>query len=332
MTASEPDRARALLDVAKSVFAVEAQALLVGSARIDGQFLSAIGLILERCPPGRVVVMGVGKSGHIAHKIAATLASTGTPAFFVHPTEAGHGDLGMITRHDVVLAISYSGKSDELLRVVPYFKRHGIRMIALTGDGSSPLAQHADIWLDGSVEREACPMGLAPTASTTLALALGDALAICLLHERGFTSDDFALTHPHGTLGRRLLVTIDDIMLKGADLPRVAPNTTIRNCLTEMTRGGIGVVGVVEATEGKVVGIFTDGDLRRALDGNCDIFSTTVSEVMTRSPLTMKAPQLATEAAEVMERHKVNAILVTDAFGRLEGALNMRILLRSGVV
>ncbi|WP_187182000.1 KpsF/GutQ family sugar-phosphate isomerase [Rhizobium sp. WL3] len=332
MTASDADKAGALLEVAKGVLAVEAEGLLKGSARIDSQFLKAVALILGSCPPGRVVVMGVGKSGHIAHKIAATLASTGTPAFFVHPTEAGHGDLGMITRDDVVLAISYSGKSDELLRVVPYFKRHGIMIIALTGDGSSPLAQHADIWLDGSVGREACPMGLAPTASTTLALALGDALAVCLLHERGFTSQDFALTHPHGTLGRRLLVTIEDIMLKGADIPKVGPGTTIRNCLTEMTRGGIGVVGVVEEADEKVVGIFTDGDLRRSLDSNCDIFSTTVAKNMTRAPLTMKAAQLAAEAADVMERHKVNAILVTDAVGRLEGALNMRILLRAGVV
>lgn len=332
MTASDSDRAVELREVAKSVFAVEAAALLEGGAKIDEQFLNAVELILARCPPGRVVVMGVGKSGHIANKIAATLASTGTPSFFVHPTEAGHGDLGMITRDDVVLAISYSGKSDELLRVVPYFKRHGIMMIALTGDGTSPLAQHANIWLDGSVRREACPMGLAPTASTTLALAFGDALAVCLLHERGFTSEDFALTHPHGTLGRRLLVTIDDIMLKGEDVPKVLPNTTIRNCLAEMTRGGIGIVGVVDQVEGKVIGIFTDGDLRRALDGNCDIFATTVSEIMTRSPLTMKSHQMAVEAADAMERHKVNAILVTDAVGRLEGAFNMRILLRSGVV
>lgn len=320
-----------LIDVARRVLKDEADALLGGSAKIGENFRQAVALILGRCPPGKVIVMGVGKSGHVAHKIAATLASTGTPSFFVHPTEAAHGDLGMITRSDVVLAISYSGKSEELLRVVPYFKRHGIAVVALTGSKNSPLAEYADIWLDGSVEREACPMGLAPTSSTTLALALGDALAVCLLHERGFTRDDFAMTHPQGALGRRLLVTIDDIMLKGADVPKVSPQTTIRGCLTEMTRGGIGVVGVIEEDD-RLVGIFTDGDLRRTLDHNIDIFTTTVEDTMKREPMIMKAHQLAAEAAEVMERHKVPSILVTDDDGRLRGAFNMRILLRAGVV
>lgn len=320
-----------LIDVAQGVLKTEADALLEGSSRIGDGFLQAVALILDRCAPGRVVVMGVGKSGHVAHKIAATLASTGTPAFFVHPTEAGHGDLGMITRDDVVLAISFSGKSEEILRLVPYFKRNGVSMIALTGNKNSPLAIHADFWLDGSVGREACPMGLAPTASTTLALALGDALAVCLLHKRGFTQEDFAFTHPHGALGRRLLVTIDDIMLKGIDIPKVGPHTTIRNCLTEMTRGGIGVVGVVE-TQDRLIGIFTDGDLRRMLDSNCDIFTTNVAEIMKREPLTMRSHQLAAEAADVMERHKVSSILVTGDDGQLEGAFNMRILLRAGVV
>ncbi len=316
---------------AREVLDIEARALLAARDRIDGAFHAAVDLIREKCPPGKVVVMGVGKSGHVGHKIAATLASTGTPAFFVHPTEAGHGDLGMLTASDVVLALSYSGKSDELLRVLPYLKRNAISAIALTGDGGSPLAQHADVWIDGSVAQEACPLGLAPTASTTLALALGDALAICLLRERGFTPEDFAATHPHGTLGRRLLVSVADIMLKGAELPKVSPRTTVRASLTEMSRGAIGVVGIVEE-DGKLIGVFTDGDLRRTLDRNIDIHATAIAEVMSPSPMAMRPEQLAAEAADLMERKKVNAILVVDAEGRLVGAFNMRILLRAGVV
>jgi arabinose-5-phosphate isomerase len=318
-------------NTARQVLEIEAQALLAARERLNGSFHRAVRLILHKCPPGKVVVMGVGKSGHVGHKIAATLASTGTPAFFVHPTEAGHGDLGMLTSNDVVLAVSYSGKSDELLRVLPYLKRNAIAAIALTGDGASPLAQHAEVWIDGSVQKEACPLGLAPTASTTVALALGDALAICLLRSRGFTPEDFAATHPHGTLGRRLLVTVNDIMLKGADLPSVRAHTTIRACLTEMSRGGIGVVGVT-AQDGRLIGVYTDGDLRRTLDRNIDIHATPVSDVMTRAPMAMKPHQLAAEAADLMERHKVNAILVVDDAGKLIGAFNMRILLRAGVV
>ncbi len=316
---------------ARQVLEIEAEALLAARDRIDGAFHEAVGLIRRKCPPGKVVVMGVGKSGHVGHKIAATLASTGTPAFFVHPTEAGHGDLGMLTSSDVVLAISYSGKSDELLRVLPYLKRNAIDAIAFTGDGRSPLAQHAEVWIDAGVAREACPLGLAPTASTTLALALGDALAVCLLRERGFTPEDFASTHPHGTLGRRLLVSVEDIMVKGEDLPRCGPQTTVRACLSEMSRGGIGVVGIVDAGD-RLVGVYTDGDLRRTLDRNIDIHATPVVEVMTRAPMSMRRGQLAAEAADLMERKKVNAILVVDEDGRLVGALNMRILLRSGVV
>lgn len=318
-------------DTARRVLEIEANALLAARLRIDGAFQSAISLMHSKCPPGKVVVMGVGKSGHVGHKIAATLASTGTPSFFVHPTEAGHGDLGVLTSSDVVLAISYSGKSDELLRVIPYLKRNSISLIALTGVGTSPLAQHADVSLDCSVEQEACPLGLAPTASTTLAMAMGDALAICLLRQRGFTPDDFAATHPHGALGRRLLVTVNDIMLKGADLPAVRPETSIRVCLTEMSRGAIGVVGVT-TSDGKLVGVYTDGDLRRTLDRNIDIHVTAIEDVMTHSPMAMKANQLAAEAADLMERKKVNAILVADDEGRLVGAFNMRILLRAGVV
>jgi len=288
-------------------------------------------LIQSQCPPGRVVVMGVGKSGHIAHKIAATLASTGTPAFFVHPTEAGHGDLGMITRQDVVLAISYSGRSDELLSLMPYLKRNGVPLIAITGDPTSPLADHAEVWLDARVEQEACQLGIVPTASTTLALALGDALAVCLVERRGFTTEEFAVTHPHGSLGRRLLVTVRDIMLKGDEVPAVREATTIRESLVEMSRGGIGITAVVDAGR-YILGVFTDGDLRRALDNNIDIHHTPVSTVMTRQPKTIRPQQLAVEAAEIMERGKVTALPVADAEGRLIGALNMRILLRAGVL
>jgi len=316
---------------ARDVLEIEAKALLAARARIDGAFHAAVDLILDKCPPGKVVVMGVGKSGHVGHKIAATLASTGTPSFFVHPTEAGHGDLSMLTSNDVVLAISYSGKSDELLRVLPYLKRNAIASIALTGDAHSPLAEHADVWIDASVSQEACPLGLAPTASTTLALALGDALAVCLLHERGFTPEDFAATHPHGTLGRRLLVSVNDIMLKGSDLPKVSPRTTVRACLTEMSRGAIGVIGIVDDAD-KLIGVFTDGDLRRVLDRNIDIHTTRIEEVMTHSPMAMRPEQLAAEAADLMEKRKVNAILVVNQAGRLVGAFNMRILLRAGVV
>lgn len=320
-----------LLAAARDVLSAEAEALQAARDRLNGDFLAAAHLIMRHCPPGKVAVMGVGKSGHVGNKIAATLASTGTPAFFVHPTEAGHGDLGMIAPSDVVLAISYSGKSDELLRVIPYFKRNSIPMIALTGAADSPLADHADVWIDGRVEREACPLGLAPTSSTTLALALGDALAVCLLKRRGFTPDDFAMTHPHGTLGRRLLVTVGDIMLKGAEVPAVRPDTTIRAALVEMSRGGIGVTAVTDA-EGHVLGIYTDGDLRRTLDRNIDIHATPVGAAMSGRPATMHAAQLAAEAAELMERNKVGALLVVDDDQRLVGAFNMRILLRAGVV
>lgn len=320
-----------LLETARDTLTIEAEAIIAARDRIDDDFIKAVDLILCRCPPGKVVVMGVGKSGHVGKKIAATLASTGTPAFFVHPTEAGHGDLGMIASTDVVLAISYSGKSDELLRVLPYLKRNDIPLIALTGSPGSPLDEHADCHLHGGITREACPLGLAPTASTTLAMALGDALAICLLKERGFTRYDFAVTHPHGTLGRRLLVTVEDIMLKGAEIPRVPPATTIRQALVEMSRGGIGVTAVTD-NDDKILGIFTDGDLRRALDRNIDIFTTPVNQVMTRQPVTIAAHRLAAEVAEIMEHHKVGAILVCDDDNRIVGALNMRILLKAGVV
>lgn len=320
-----------VLDAANEVLTTEASALLAARERLNGGFSKAVDLIHARVPPGKVAVMGVGKSGHVGHKIAATLASTGTPAFFVHPTEAGHGDLGMIAAGDIVMAISYSGRSDEILHVMPYFKRNAVPLIALTGDATSPLTTHADAWIDGSVAREACPLGLAPTSSTTLAMALGDALAICLLRVRGLTQEQFAITHPHGTLGRRLLVTVSDIMLKGGEVPRASQTMTVRACLTEMSRGGIGLVGVTDPNN-RLVGVFTDGDIRRALDSNVDIFETPISEVMTRNPAAMKETQLAVEAADLMERRKVSAIPVVDNDGCLIGAFNMRILLRAGVV
>lgn len=320
-----------VIAAARDVLDIEARALLDARERLAPPIVEAARLILARCPSGRVVVMGVGKSGHVGRKIAATLASTGTPSFFVHPTEAGHGDLGMVTSNDVVLAISYSGKSDELLRLIPYFKRNVIPVIALTAKSSSPLASHANLWIDGHVAQEACPLGLAPTASTTLALALGDALAVCLLHLRGFTQDDFAVTHPHGTLGKRLLVTVGDVMLKGNEVPAVGRETSIRAALVEMSRGGIGITAVTDA-RGSVLGVYTDGDLRRTLDNNIDIHTTPIGVVMTERPTVISASQLAAEAAEFMDRSKVNALLVVEDEMRLVGALNMRILLRAGVV
>lgn len=320
-----------VIEIAGSVLEAEADALLGACSKLDQGFVSAVELIHSKCPPGKVIVMGIGKSGHVGHKIAATLASTGTPAFFVHPTEAGHGDLGMISSQDVVLAISSSGKTADLLELLPYFKRNAVCTIALTGAPDSPLARNTDICIDAHLEKEACPLGLTPTSSTTLAMAIGDALAVCLLTRRGFTSEHFASTHPHGSLGRRLLLTIGDIMLKDSDLPSVTLQTSIRDSLIEMSRGGIGITSIID-DDGRVLGIFTDGDLRRTLGSDIDILRTPIVNVMTTSPKTMRAVQLAAEAAEVMERNKVTSILVTNQDNRLVGALNMRILLQAGVI
>lgn len=320
-----------LLDLASRVLDTEAGAIQAARARLDARFLATLDILLKVPKSGRVVLMGMGKSGHIGRKIAATLASTGTPAHFVHPGEAGHGDLGMITADDVVVAISQSGKSDELLRVLPYMKRNGIRIVAMTGSADSPLAQHADAVLDTSVEREACPLGLAPTASTTLTLALGDAVALCLLEARGFTADMFAATHPHGTLGRKLLVTIGDVMSTGTDVPRTSVKTTVRESLVEMSRGGLGFINVLDAS-GTLVGVYTDGDLRRTLDRDVDIRTTPLEAVMTRSFTTVLPEQLAVEAVELMEHRRISAVPVVDAQGALVGALNMRMLLDAGVV
>lgn len=296
-----------------------------------GEIERAAQLIRSRVPPGKVIVSGMGKSGHIGAKVAATLASTGTPAFVVHPGEAAHGDLGMVGRQDIVLAISGSGTTDELLLLLPYFKRRGIPLIALTGNPESPLARAAELVLDGGVAQEACPLGLAPTTSTSVALAVGDALAVTLLEANGYTREDFAMTHPSGALGRRLLVLVRDIMVKGEAVPRVATTVTVRQALIEMNRGGIGVTAVLEE-QGGLAGIFTDGDIRRALDRNVDIYGTPVREVMNRNPKTVQDSELAAVVPQLMEKHKITALLVVDKAGALVGAVNTRLLLQAKVI
>jgi arabinose-5-phosphate isomerase len=328
-------RARAEVDDARlrasgvQVIRTEARAITALEGRIDAAFTAACRLMLA-CT-GRVVVTGMGKSGHIARKIAATLASAGTPAFFMHPGEASHGDLGMITANDVVLALSNSGETDEILTILPLIKRLGVHLVTLTGNEHSRLAREADVNIDVSVEQEACPLGLAPTASTSAALAMGDALSIALLEARGFGPEDFALSHPGGRLGRRLLLRISDIMHTGDGVPRVPATATLSEALMEMTRKSLGMTGVVDG-EGRVLGIFTDGDLRRTLDGELDARRTPIAEVMTPGCITVHGEMLAAEALKIMERRKINALLVVDADGRLEGAMNMHDLLRAGVL
>ncbi len=313
----------------RAVIETETAAVAALADRIGEDFSRACRLMLE-CD-GRVVVLGMGKSGHIGSKIAATLASTGTPAFFVHPGEASHGDLGMITPRDLVLALSNSGETEELLTILPLIKRLGVPLIALTGRPGSTLARAATVNIDVSVEKEACPLGLAPTASTTAALAMGDALAIALLETRGFTAEDFALAHPGGTLGRRLLLRIDDIMHTGDDVPRVSGDAPLTEALSEMTRKGLGMTAVVDATE-RVIGIFTDGDLRRAIDREFSLHRTPVADLMTRNCKTVRRGLLAAEALAIMEASKINGLLVVDEEDRLVGALGMHDLLRAGVV
>ncbi len=320
----------AIIRVGQSVIDIEAAALAALRPRIDLTFISACQLMLHG--RGRVVTIGMGKSGHIARKIAATLASTGTPSFFVHPGEASHGDLGMITEEDVVLALSNSGKTEELLTIVPVLKRQGNRMIAMTGDALSPLAHLADVHLDVSVPEEACPLGLAPTSSTTAALVMGDALAVALLEARGFTSQDFARSHPAGSLGRRLLLRIADIMHAGDEVPRVPDTATISEAVVEMSHKRLGMTAVVDA-DGRLRGVFTDGDLRRALDDpRADLRSMKVAEVMGRSPKSIGPERLAVEAARMMEDFKINGIVVVDEHSRVVGALNIHDLLRARVV
>lgn len=314
------------LDLARQVLRIEAEAILALGARLNGAFLDAVGLILAG--RGRVIVSGIGKSGHIGRKIASTLASTGTPAFFVHPAEASHGDLGMITPDDVVIAISNSGESMEILNILPSIKRQGAKLIAITGRPQSTLARDADVHLDAAVAQEACPLNLAPTASTTAVLALGDALAVALLDARGFGAEDFARSHPGGALGRRLLIRMRDVMRQGADLPVVSPEATVAEATREISRGGIGIAIVIDA-ERRVVGVFTDGDLRRAIVGGRDLGALTVADVMTRTPRTISADKLTAEAVEMMEKHRINQLPVIDAEGILIGALNMHDLFRA---
>ncbi|MBS7456735.1 KpsF/GutQ family sugar-phosphate isomerase [Coralloluteibacterium stylophorae] len=315
---------------ARRVIEVESRALDALEARIDADFAAACRLLLGSA--ARVVVMGMGKSGHVGRKIAATFASTGTPAFFVHAGEASHGDLGMIADGDVVLALSNSGETEELLMVVPLIKRQGNALIAMTGRPQSSLARLADVHLDASVPEEACPLNLAPTASTTAALVLGDALAVALLEARGFTADDFARSHPAGALGRRLLLKIADVMHAGEEVPTVAADATLGDVIAEMSRGRLGMTAVVDA-ERRLLGIFTDGDLRRLLkNASVDLRTTPVASAMTRNPRTIGADQLAVEAARLMEEHKITALVVLDDAGRVHGALNVHDLLRARVV
>ena len=321
----DPDNTR---ELALAVIAIEAEAVGALAARIDERFLAACEYILA-CR-GRVVVTGMGKSGHIGGKLAATLASTGTPAFFVHPGEASHGDLGMITRDDTVIALSNSGETDELLTILPIIRRLGVPLIAMTGNPKSRLAREASVNLDVSVDREACPLGLAPTSSTTAALAMGDALAVAVLDARGFTADDFARSHPGGRLGRRLLVHVADIMRTGEAVPCIRADAPLRDALLEISRKGLGMVVVCDSNGG-VEGIFTDGDLRRTLDRGMDLHRLTIGAVMTPHGFTARPEWLAVEALQLMESRRINALPVVDTDLRLVGALNMHDLLRAGV-
>ena len=314
------------LDLAKQVLHIEAEAVLALVERIDDSFMRALTLILN-CR-GRVIVSGVGKSGHIGRKIASTLASTGTPAHFVHPVEASHGDLGMITEQDVLLALSNSGEGSELLNIVPYVKRRGAKMIAMTGQPNSSLARDADVHLNAGVAREACPHNLAPTASSTAALAMGDALAVALLDARGFGAEDFARSHPGGALGQQLLTRVRDAMRSGADIPTCSPDTRVTEATREISRGGIGMT-VVISPERRVLGIFTDGDLRRAIVNALDLPSLSVAQVMSPSPRVIGPEKLTAEAVELMEKYRINQIPVVDDAGQLVGALNMHDLFKA---
>ncbi len=333
MTAIDPQllerKAHRAIALAQETFDIEAAAVLGLKQRVGKNFAQAVSMVLEI--PGRVVVMGMGKSGHIGRKLAATLASTGTPAMFVHPGEASHGDLGMVTVDDLVLAISNSGESQEIAALFPVLKRLGVPIIAMTGNVNSSMAQHADLWLDSTVEKEACPLNLAPTASTTAQLALGDALAVALLDARGFRAEDFARSHPGGALGRKLLTHVGDVMRSGEAVPRVRPETDFSGLMREMSKKGLGATSVVDA-DGKVLGIFTDGDLRRLVEQGVDLRTKTAQEVMHHAPTTIQAHSLAVDAAELMERLRITSVLVVDAQGCLCGALNSNDLMRAKVI
>jgi arabinose-5-phosphate isomerase len=318
-----------LLALARRVLDVESRAVDALRSRLDEAFVAACTLCLDTT--GRVVVTGMGKSGHIGSKIAATLASTGTPAFFVHPAEASHGDLGMITGQDLLLAVSYSGETQEIVTILPLVKRLGAKLISMTGKAKSTLAKAADVHLDVSVTEEACPLNLAPTASTTATLAMGDALAVALLESRGFTAEDFALSHPSGSLGKRLLLRVSDVMRTDDDIPRVAPDLTLRDGLMEMTEKGLGMTAIVDDAN-RILGIFTDGDLRRALDAGVDVHTTPMRDIMHANCKTIAEDVLAAEAVHVMEENKITSLLVADGEYRLIGAMNVHDLFRAGIM
>lgn len=318
-----------VLATGRDALRIEAEAVAALVTRLDAAFVAACRCLLQ--VRGRVVVTGMGKSGHVGGKVAATLASTGTPAFFLHPAEASHGDLGMITRDDAVIALSNSGETAELLALVPTLRRLGVPVVALTGNPGSSLALAATVHLDVSVPAEACPLNLAPTASTTATLAMGDALAVALLELRGFTAEDFARSHPGGALGRRLLLHVEDVMRKGADIPVVGPDTPLRDGLLEMSGKGLGMTAVADAA-GQLLGVFTDGDLRRTLDHTTDVRAARMKDVMTAGPKRITPHALAVDAVQLMEAHRITALPVVDDTGKLVGALNVHDLLRAGVM
>lgn len=321
--------AQRAITLAHETFAIEAAAVIGLKERVGEEFAQVVAMMLAI--QGRVVVMGMGKSGHIGRKIAATLASTGTPAMFVHPAEASHGDLGMITRADMVLAISNSGESPEMAAVLPVLKRLGTPVVAMTGNPQSTMAKHAALWLDSGVAKEACPLNLAPTASTTAQLAMGDALAVALLDARGFRAEDFARSHPGGTLGRKLLTHVSDVMRSGEAVPRVLADANFSTLMREMSAKSLGATAVVDASN-HVLGIFTDGDLRRLLEQGIDLREKTAQDVMQRAPHAVRTQSLAVDAAELMERHRITSVLVLDDDGCLCGALNSNDLMRAKVI
>lgn len=318
-----------ICDLGRAVITTEANAILSLNARIDHNFAKACHHLLA-CE-GRIIVMGMGKSGHIAKKVAATFASTGSPAFFVHPGEAQHGDFGMLTRKDVILIISNSGETHEIISLIPFLKRLAIPLIAMTGHPQSTLAQIANIHLDVSIEKEACPLGLAPTASTTVALVMGDALAISLLQKRGFTAEDFALSHPGGTLGRRLLLKIDELMHSGDALPKVTCDSLLKTALVEMTQKKLGMTTVVDH-QNQLAGIFTDGDVRRAFDTDADIHQTAIQQIMSKNPKVIRQGMLAAEALHLMEKHKITALIVVNEFMNPIGVVHLHDIIRAGVI
>jgi arabinose-5-phosphate isomerase len=318
-----------LLALAAEVLDIESRAVKDLKSRLNDDFVAACRLCMETA--GRVVVTGMGKSGHVSNKIAATLASTGTPAFFMHPAEASHGDVGMITKHDLLLAISYSGETEEIITILPVVKRMGAKLLAMTGNPNSTMAKTADVHLDVSVAEEACPLNLAPTASTTATLAMGDAMAVALLKNRGFTAEDFARSHPSGNLGKRLLLRVADVMHSGDRIPAVSADVTLRDALLEMTDKGLGMTAIVDA-KNKVMGIYTDGDLRRTLDTGADVRSTAIRDVMHTNCKTISPDLLAAEALHLLEEYKITSLLVVDESNTLVGALNIHDLFREGLM